>query len=199
MVIELIRQFYDVPRTFRIIGEGGEQEFVEFDNSQMNAQQMSIIGEEFMTKEPVFDINVKAQKANPYSRLAQNELALQFYNLGFFNPELTDQALACIEMMDFDGKDKVVQRISKNGTMAQQLQQMQQTSMQLAEIIATELGDPRPLQALQMTMGGEQAPLPMGGAVIEPVQTNSIGEALTGNSQADKMRRQMNASTEVQS
>lgn len=199
MVIELIRQFYDVPRTFRIIGEGGEQEFVEFDNSQMNAQQMSIIGEEFMTKEPVFDINVKAQKANPYSRLAQNELALQFYNLGFFNPELTDQALACIEMMDFDGKDKVVQRISKNGTMAQQLQQMQQTSMQLAEIIATELGDPRPLQALQMTMGGEQAPVPMGGAAIEPVQTNSIGEAMTGNTQADKMRRRMNSSTEVQS
>ena len=198
LVIELMRQFYDTPRTFRITGGDGGQQFVEFDNSAMQGGINRIAEQEFQTKEPVFDIIVKAQKANPYSRLAQNELALQFYNLGFFNPELTDQALACIEMMDFDGKEKVQSRIAQNGTMADRLAQMQQTAMQLAELVATQLGDARPLQALQMTMGGEQ-PVPVGDIAVGQIQTDSLGNPMTGNTQADKMRRRMNSASEVQS
>ena len=54
---------------------------------------------------PVFDIKVTAQKKNVYTKVSQNELALQFFQLGFFNPQMTDQTLMCLEMMDFDGKD----------------------------------------------------------------------------------------------
>jgi hypothetical protein len=63
---------------------------------------------------PQFDIEVSAQKASPYSKLSQNELALQFFGTGFFNPQLADQALACIEMMDFDRKEFIMQRIIQN-------------------------------------------------------------------------------------
>ena len=196
LVIELIRQFYDVPRTFRIIGQSGDPEYTEFDNRGMQAQVVSVMGQEFATKEPVFDIIVKAQKANPYSRLSQNELALQFYNLGFFNPEFTDQALACIDMMDFDGKDSVTESIRKNGTMFQQLQQMRQTATQLAQVVAVELGDPRPLQALQQTQPGAP-PLMNGDVNLQQIDTNSLGDAATGNSQADKMRRRMQNAAEV--
>ena len=199
LVIELMRQFYDTPRTFRIIGKDGGQEFTEFDNAPMQPHIVNVMGQEFQSKEPVFDIIVKAQKANPYSRLAQNELALQFYNMGFFNPELTDQALACIEMMDFDGKEKVQARISSNGTLADKLTQMQQTAMGLAEIVATQLGDARPLQALQQQLGMQQGSVPVGDGAVGTVQTDSLGNPMTGNTQADQMRRRMNSSTEVQS
>lgn len=153
LVIELVRQFYDLPRAFRITGENGQPEYIEFDNSGMQSQQVTEYGMDFTTKEPIFDIKVKAQKSNPYSRTAQNELAIQFYQLGFFNPQMSDQALAAIDMMDFEGKERVRETVRNNGTLFEQLQQMTQTAMQLAQVVAGLNGDTRPLQALQMQAG----------------------------------------------
>lgn len=153
MVIELVRQFYDEPRAFRITGENGEPEFIDFNNAGMQAQTVSEFGMEFTTKEPIFDINVKAQRSNPYSRTAQNELALQFYQLGFFNPQMVDQALCAIDMMDFEGKEKLREMIRNNGTIYEQYLQMQQTATQLAELLAAQTGETRPLEALQQQAG----------------------------------------------
>ena len=62
---------------------------------------------------PIFDIRIKPQKTNAFSKVAQNELAKEFYSLGFFNPANAAQALICLEMMDFEGKDMVVKRIAE--------------------------------------------------------------------------------------
>lgn len=133
LVIELIRQFYDVPRTFRIVGENGAEQFVQFSNARLKPQSMGqICGMDMGYRVPAFDIEITAQKASPYSRLSQNELALQFFGQGFFNPAVADQALACLEMMDFDRKSFIMQRISQNGTMYQQLMMLQQQVAMLA-------------------------------------------------------------------
>ena len=132
--IELIRQFYDMPRTFRIIGQRGAEEYISYNNAQLQAQYQGSIGSiDLGFRLPVFDIKVSAQKKNVYTKVAQNELALQFFQLGFFNPPLADQALACIEMMDFDDKDKISQMIAQNGTMYQQLLLYQQLALSLAQ------------------------------------------------------------------
>ena len=81
---------------------------------------------------PVFDIEVTAEKQSPYSKMAQNELALQFYSAGFFAPNNADAALACLDMMDFDRKDFVTQKIEQNGTLYQMLVQTQQIALQMA-------------------------------------------------------------------
>ncbi len=115
MVIERIRQFYDLPRQFRIIGEGGAMEFVSYDNTNLRPmQQGSIMGQDMGIRMPVFDLEVTAEKASPYTKLSQNELALQFYGAGFFAPQMADAALACLEMMDFDRKENVVKIIKQN-------------------------------------------------------------------------------------
>lgn len=119
MVIELIRQFYDAPRCFRITGQ--KQRFVSFDNSGMKPQ---IQGENLglnLLRLPLFDVEVTAQKQNPYTRLSQNELALQFYSAGFFDPVRADQALKCLDMMDFDGKDMVMAAIGRNQSQLPQI------------------------------------------------------------------------------
>ena len=132
--IELIRQFYDMPRTFRIIGQRGAEEYISYNNAQLQAQYQGSIGNiDLGFRLPVFDIKVSAQKKNVYTKVAQNELALQFFQLGFFNPQFADQALACIEMMDFDDKDKISQMIAQNGTMYQQLLLYQQLALSLAQ------------------------------------------------------------------
>jgi hypothetical protein len=138
LVIELIRQFYSMPRQFRIVGEGGKQEFTRYSNEGLQPQYQGVeYGVDMGYRVPVFDIEVKAEKESAYTQLSQNELALQFYNQGFFNPQYADQALACIDMMDFQGKGSVIEKIQSNGTMYEQMIQMQQQMLQMAEMIDT--------------------------------------------------------------
>ena len=126
MVIELMRQFYDLPRCFRITGESGES-FVSYSNSGLLPQRLAE-REDMGLRLPVFDVEVTAVKASPYSKLSQNELALQFYSAGFFDPGNADAAMSCIEMMDFDRRDMVAERIAKNS----QLAKLKELAVQLA-------------------------------------------------------------------
>lgn len=143
-VVELIRQFYDTPRTFRIVPDSMGEQFVQYSNAGIKPQlQMNVTGQ-MGFRLPEFDIDVTSEKANPYKKMEQNELALNFYNLGFFNPQMTDQALGCLEMMDFDGKDELIQKIRMNGTLQQMLLQYQQIALQLAQkvdpLLAEQMG-----------------------------------------------------------
>lgn len=135
MVIELIRQFYDQPRQFRITGENGEMEFATYSNANIRPQQQLILGQDYGYRTPEFDIEVTAQKSSPYQKQTQNELMLQFYQLGFFNPELADQALAALKGMDFDRKQEIVKIVTQNKTMADQIAQLQQVILQLTGAI----------------------------------------------------------------
>ena len=141
MVIELIRQFYDLPRCFRIMGENGAAKYVQYSNAGIKPQMQGIeMGVDMGYRLPLFDIEVTAQKASPYSKMSQNEMALQFFGAGFFNPQLADQALACIDMMDFDRKDFIMQKIAQNGGMYQQMLAMQQQMFMLAQMVDAERG-----------------------------------------------------------
>ena len=138
MVIELIRQFYDIPRSFRIIGDTGAQEFVNYSNAGIAPQAQGMdMGVDLGYRLPLFDIEVSAQKASPYSKMSQNELALQFFGAGFFNPQMADQALACIEMMDFDRKEMIMQRIIQNAMQYQQNLMMAQMGMPMVGAAVT--------------------------------------------------------------
>ena len=141
MVIELIRQFYDLPRCFRIMGENGMARFVQYSNAGILPQSQGVeMGIDMGYRLPLFDIEVTAQKQSPYSKMSQNEMALQFFGAGFFNPQIADQALACLDMMDFDRKQFVMQKISQNGGMYQQMIQMQQQMLMLAQMVDRDHG-----------------------------------------------------------
>lgn len=176
LCIELIRQFYDAPRSFRITGKSGEQEFVSYDNRAIQPEgERTEFGIDMSGRMPIFDIKVRAQRNNPFSRLSHNELALQFYNSGFFNPEMTDQALACIDMMDFEGKDSVVRKISQNGTLYEQLKTMQQQLMQMAQIVDAQNGTTIGSQMAASFSGG--VPVASVGSGDGELKSNSLGES----------------------
>lgn len=129
LMIELIRQFYSLPRCFRIMGQNGMIKFVSYSNAGIVPQYQGIeFGIDLGSRVPLFDVEVTAQKSSPYSKMAQNELALQFYGAGFFDPQMSDQALACLEMMDFERKDFIMQKIAENGAMYQQMLTLQMAS-----------------------------------------------------------------------
>ncbi|MBR5868489.1 MAG: hypothetical protein IKZ21_03515, partial [Clostridia bacterium] len=101
MCIELIRQFYDLPRTFRILGPLGGEAYAAYSNAGLRPRpQIGLPGMEMGYRTPLFDVKVSAQKKSVYTRVTQNELALQFFRLGFFDPRMAGQSLLCLEMMD---------------------------------------------------------------------------------------------------
>jgi hypothetical protein len=140
---------------------------VTYSNANIKPQEQMLMGQDMGFRLPEFDIEVTTEKANPYKKMEMNELALNFYAQGFFNPQMTDQALACLEMMDFNHKEKIVQRIQQNGTMMQMLLQYQQIALQLAAQVNPMLAD----QIAQgiLSQGGQ--PIPQGGAVEMGVES----------------------------
>jgi len=174
MVVELIRQFYDVPRTFRITGEMGQEQFVTYSNSGLLpvAQGMAF-GQDMGFRKPEFDIKVSAQKKNVYTRVSQNELALQFFKMGFFNPQLTDQTMMCLEMMDFDGKDELMQKVSRMGGMMQLLQQVLPLAIQAMAQVNPAMAQQLMMQAQQMGVAAMPV-APGGGGNISLTQGDNI-------------------------
>ena len=173
--IELIRQFYDMPRKFRILGQYGMEQYVTYTNQGIQPQhQGNAFGQDMGFRLPVFDIKVSAQKKNVYTKVAQNELALQFFQLGFFNPQMVDQSLMCLEMMDFDDKDIIMQKISQMGTMYQKLIQYMQLALGMAQQFDPVMADQIARDIIQFG-GGSVAPSGMGVASSQIAQTDNIG------------------------
>ena len=116
MAVELIRQFYDLPRAFRILGPQGGVAFITFSNAGLKPQDQGVeLGVELGMRTPLFDIEISAEKQSPYSRLSQNEMAMQFYSAGLFDPARSTEALTALDMMDFNGKSALVEKVRQNG------------------------------------------------------------------------------------
>ena len=131
-VIELIRQFYDIPRQFRITGKLGEDVFEYYDNSGIKPRTIMETGLDKIMTSPVFDVKISAQRKNAYSKVQQNELALELYRNGCFNPELADQAMLLLDTMDFDGRDALMRKIRENGELAREAGLYKRLAMTLA-------------------------------------------------------------------
>lgn len=202
LAIELIRQFYDEQRSFRIIGETGKYEFVQFSNASIKGQAIppAYAGQELepgyqpATRVPVFDVVVKPQKRSPYSKMAQNELAKEMYAMGFFNPQLAEQSMTALELMDFDGEEKVKERVQQGQTLMNQMAMMQEQMNKMGLIImkltgqdvlglAQGTGAPGPMIRKEGTAGGKS----MGSATTEAMGNTmtAYGERLAANAKPD--------------
>ncbi|MBQ3080135.1 MAG: hypothetical protein IJC48_09100 [Clostridia bacterium] len=140
LIIELIRQFYDEPRCFRITGDGNARRFVRFSNARIRMHAQGEFGVDMGLRAPVFDIRVRAQRSQPMLLLKKNELAKEFYQLGFFRPENAQQALICMEMMEFEGKEEMKEQISKIAREHQESIGMQESMMKMARILDAQNG-----------------------------------------------------------
>ena len=113
LVIELVRQFYALPRQFRLLGG----EFVSYDSAGLQMRTIRDgLGEHYRV--PEFDLEIEAQEENPYRTMEHNQLALQLYQMGFFRADMADQALRCLELMEFKNKDAVVSAIAQGAQQA---------------------------------------------------------------------------------
>ena len=163
LAIELMRQFYDETRSFRITGETGKYEFVDFNNQMMQGQPIppAYEGQELepdyveLFRKPVYDIVVRPQKRSPYSKMAQNELAKEMYNMGFFNPNLAEQSMTAFELMDFDGMEAVKEKVQRGHTLLNMVNQLTQEVNMLRGYMGINAAQPQmPVQRPPTHTGG---------------------------------------------
>ena len=187
MVIERIRQFYDMPRKFRIVGQTGMEQFITYTNAHLRPQpQGNDFGVDMGFRKPAFDIDVRAQRETSYTKAAQNELAIQLFQLGVFNPQLADQSVMLLDMMDFKGKDEIKLKVQQMGTMAQALQQLGAVASQMA----MQLGDQNAAAMIQQiamvaASGGGTAGMQKGLMPQRGFQMPE-GDATEGNTEGKK-------------
>ena len=140
LCIELIRQFYDLPRQFRILGPMGREKFVSYSNQGLlPVTQGAEFGTELGFRLPVFDIRVSAQKRNLFATVSQNELALQLFKLGMFDPAKAEAAVMCLGLMEFEGKDGIMQALARKGGEQKQLSGYMELAAMLARKAAPHM------------------------------------------------------------
>ena len=130
LCIELIRQFYSLPRQFRLLGG----EFASYDSSGLQPVAMSD-GVEVSYRVPVFDLEISAQQENPYKTMEYNQFALQLFQMGFFRDDMAQQALRCLELMDFKNKDLVMGMILRGQTQQKEIESLRTRLLQTAEVL----------------------------------------------------------------
>ena len=101
LCIELIRQFYDEPRAYRVSAQDGTGEYISLSNREIRG------GDDRLPAE--FDIIVSAEKNNPYSRIAQNQTLTDLWKMGLFRRDTVDESILMLESMHLDGKEKLIE------------------------------------------------------------------------------------------
>ena len=158
LCIELIRQFYEMPRQFRLLGAMGTEEFVSYDRSGLQPRVMDD-GVNVSYRVPEFDLEIGAERESPYRTAEANQLALQLFQMGFFREDLADQVLRCLELMDFKNKDQLARIISGGRTQAAEMAAMRQQLLQLAQVVDEAKGTHLAERlAAEQADGGSAAP-----------------------------------------
>ena len=164
LCIELIRQFYRVPRMFRLLGEGGS-EFVSYDAAGLQPQWLDDgVGGTYRV--PAFDLEVAAQDENPYKTMEYNQLALQLFQMGFFREDMADQALRCLELMDFKNRDRLAAVIAQGKTQQAKIAALQEQLLQVAAVVDSVKGTSLTESLQREFAGGEGAAMPPRGAAV---------------------------------
>lgn len=190
--IELIRQFYTEPRTFRIDDGTGRYEYMDYSNVNIAPQDITT-PDGIRHKKSIFDLEVSAEKQSPFSRASQNETAKELYQMGLFAPDNATPALVCLDMMEFEGKEKIKQQIQQNDTFMQQFQQMQQLIIQLSPEAAVQMGliDPNQIMMAQNANNGDTRVSEEGSA------EDRAAKKTTNTDRLDRAREKARSASEV--
>ena len=165
LCIELIRQFYELPRQFRLLGAMGTEEFVSYDHSGLQPRVMDD-GVTVSYRVPEFDLEIGAERESPYRTAEANQLALQLFQMGFFRDDLADQALRCLELMEFKNKDQLARVISGGQTQARQIAALRQQLLQLAQVVDEAKGT-HLAESLSVEQGGGQNAAASAGKAVQ--------------------------------
>lgn len=113
LVIECVRQFYGEERYFRVMGETGYR-YIRFSGKRIREKSLGTgLSGMPLSRVPVFDIDVRAEQQDAYTRVSLNDNLKELYSLGVFAPENREAARLLLSSMDFPGVKKLLAGIGE--------------------------------------------------------------------------------------
>ncbi len=113
LILECIRQFYNESRCFRILGSEGYR-YLYWSNAGMKEHATGKLPDgTVLSKRPIFDIDVRAEKQDPYTRYSYNETLKELYNMGVFHPDNAAEAKILLDAMEFPGVRRIREDVGK--------------------------------------------------------------------------------------
>ena len=110
---------------------------------------------------------------------------------------MADQTLMCLDMMEFDGKDTIMQKVSQNGGLYQKLMQYMQLALTFAQVAQPQMAEQIAQDIMATMQGGGM--MPSGGVNPQMMQTNNVGEVKQKEHHVvEKARTQANEATQPQ-
>lgn len=117
MCIDLIREFYDEEKIYRITNDLGQTEYASFSGDMLYAKApiRDSLGFQIGTKlrKVEFDISVIPQRQNVYKRETNNQTITQLWQMGLLSGQNIDVALMVLKAMTFDGRDGLIQSLTE--------------------------------------------------------------------------------------
>ena len=112
--------------------------------------------------------------------------------LGVFNPQLTDQTLLMLDMMDFRGKEELMHKVEQTGTLQQALLQIGQIALALGNKYDPAVA--QQLAPILQSIGMDTGMIPAGG--VQPVQDiDKTGEPSDANAIVSRARERSQDAT----
>lgn len=139
LCIELVRQFYDAPRRFRLLGEHGEQNYVNYTNAGLQPVAMDD-GFGVSYRVPEFDLEIGAEQESPYRTMEYNQLAMQLFQMGFFRADMADQAEKCLRLMEFKNKEEMLRLIGEGKTQQAEIERLRARLLEVAQVVDAAKG-----------------------------------------------------------
>lgn len=127
-VMWLISQFYDQDRVLFVTGRK-EGELKEVDASPEHLFGRRKSG---MIPPPPYTVQVQVQRRNPLRQQAQNELFMQAYSMSAQAGQVFPLSVL-FELLQVDGKDKILPVLRQTDAITQQMQQMHEQNQMLTQ------------------------------------------------------------------
>jgi len=165
-IMWLMAQFYDRKRKALIVGLGGEQREVE-----MSPERLFLTGKKSGSlPPPPYMVQVQVQRRNPIRVQAQNELYMQAYGMAA-QAGTAFPLSALFEMLNVDGKDKIMPVLRQNYAIMLKMEQLMQQNEQLAQIVQNLQGmNDKYAKAMSSGALGQGAPQGPQGEMMEGMQ-----------------------------
>jgi len=151
-IMWLISQFYDKKRVVYVTGRREGQQ------SEVNADPERLFGRRTNGKlpPPPYIVQVQVQRRNPLRQQAMNELFMQAYSMSAQAGQLFPLT-TLFELLQVDGKERILPVLRENDMLTQQMQQMQQQMQMLADENAQLNGAIGELKAMNAKLSQEAA------------------------------------------
>ena len=111
LCVELIREFYDEERSFRITGPDNTVEYTTLSNARLKPVASQTPSGETVYRKAIFDIKISSQRKNAFNTETHNALIPSLFEAGAFTPQNAQSAIVAIEAMMLENKDSIIKSL----------------------------------------------------------------------------------------